>query len=71
MLVSQNPLWTDLLNHRLQTSHGNDSDPYRHQGAQEITELKHVVVHDAENHNARLVTGMIELQEGTTGVKRP
>lgn len=28
--VPQGPLWTDLLDHRLQTSHGNDSDPHGH-----------------------------------------
>lgn len=63
------PTRTDLLDHRLQTSHGDDGDPHRHQGAQEITELKHVIVHDAENHNAWLVTGMVELQEQIAGIK--
>lgn len=59
--VSQDILWTNLLDHRLQASHGNDGNPYGHQGAQEVTELKYIVIHDTENNNAWLVTGMIEL----------
>ena len=54
-------LCTHLLDHGLQPGHGDDSDPDRHEGTQEVTELQHVIVHDAEHHDAWLVTGMIKL----------
>lgn len=50
-----------LLDHRLEPGHGDDSDPDGHEGAQEVAELQHVVVHYAEHHNARLVAGVVKL----------
>lgn len=52
---------TSLLDHWLEPGHGDDSDPDRHEGAQEVTELQHVVLHDAEHHDAGLVTSMVKL----------
>lgn len=50
-----------LFDDGFESGHGNDSDPYRHKWAEKITELQHVILHDAEDHNAWLVTGMIKL----------
>lgn len=53
-----------LFDNGFESGHGDDSDPYRHERAEEVTELKHVILHDAEDHNAWLVTGMIKLFRG-------
>lgn len=50
-----------LLDNGLEAGHGDDCDPHRHEGAQEVTELQHVVLHDAEHDNTWLVTGMVKL----------
>jgi len=55
------PSRTRLLDHGLEPGHGDDSDPDGHEGAQEVAELQDVVLHDAEHHDARLVTGMVKL----------
>lgn len=44
------------------TSHAQNGDPDGAHGAQEVTVLQGVVVHDAQNCHARLVTRMVELQ---------
>ena len=60
---------THLLDHGLEPGHGNDGDPDRHEGAQEVAELQHIVLHDAEHHDARLVTGVVKLGWGGKGVR--
>lgn len=52
-----------LLDDGLQPRHGDDGDPHRHERAEEVAELQDVILHDAEDHDARLVTGMVELTE--------
>ena len=42
--------------------HAQDGDPDGAHGAQEVTELQGVVVHDAQHSHAGLVTRMVELQ---------
>lgn len=53
-----------LFDNGFESGHGDDSDPYRHERAEEVTELQHIILHDAEDHNAWLVTGMIKLFRG-------
>ena len=45
------------------TGHAEEGDPDGAHGAQEVTELQGVVVHDAHHGHARLVAGMVELQK--------
>lgn len=63
------PPHTCLLDYGLQPGHGDDSDPDRHERAQEVTKLQHIVLHDTEHHNARLVTGMVKLGKQGKGVR--
>lgn len=63
------PPHTCLLDYGLEPGHGDDSDPDRHERAQEVTKLQHIVLHDAEHHNARLVAGMVKLGEQRRGVR--
>ena len=53
-----------LFDDGLQSGHGDHRDPDGHQRAQEVTELQDIVLHDAEDHDARLVTGVVELWDG-------
>jgi len=53
-----------LFDNGFESGHGDDSDPYRHERAEEVTELQHVILHDAEDYDAWLVTGMIKLFRG-------
>ncbi len=53
-----------LFDNGFESGHGDNSDPYRHERAEEVTELQHIILHDAEDHNAWLVTGMIKLFKG-------
>lgn len=50
-----------LLDNGLEACHSDDCDPHRHEGAQEVAELQHVILHDAEHNNTWLVAGMIKL----------
>lgn len=52
-----------LLDDGLEPRHGDDGDPHRHERAEEVAELQDVVLHDAEDHDARLVAGVVELSE--------
>lgn len=56
-----------LFDDGLESCHGDDGDPDGHEGAQEVTELQHVVLHDAEDHDAGLVACVVELRGGRGG----
>ena len=60
---------TYLFDDGLESGHGDHRDPDRHERAQEVTELQDIVLHDAEDHDAGLVTGMVELWGGIRGQK--
>jgi len=51
-----------LFDDGLESGHGDDRDPDGHEGAQEVTELQHIVLHDAEDHDAGLVARVVELR---------
>lgn len=52
-----------LLDDGFKSGHGNDRNPDGHEGAEKITELEDIILHNAEHDNARLITGMVELQK--------
>lgn len=54
---------TYLFDDGLQPGHSNDSDPHWHERPEKVTELQDVILHDAKDHNTRLVTCMVELSE--------
>lgn len=52
---------THIFQDLLQAGHAEDGDPDGHHGAQEVTVLQGVVVHDAHHSHARLITRVVEL----------
>lgn len=48
----------------LQSGHGEDGNPGRYPRTQKVTVLERIIAEDAQHSFSRLVTSMVELQDG-------